>query len=373
VDKKQFNTVVKRFTSTSKREAEEILSLKAQYPYSQLLTALAARVSKDHNFTIHNEELSMAAVYAADRSVLKDVMTYQPVEEVLAPVEEAEIETVVEEPETPAAKEPLTPPPVVVQNVPDKPAEEVAEKVEMKVAETKSEPIQPPRVEKVIRYNTESDDVAEEVMQDLKKLSQLKHNFEMLLTDYAETSNRSEKVTRKNGATPEESLPKKEKKIEKVPPKAAGKESLRVRRERMIAHAKSLQAQNSSENNSTSETSPRPKRKDAQDKIIDDIKKNNAELKPESEKQKEQINIINQFIKTQPSISNPQEHPPQASGDLSQIRSGEFTDNIISETLVEILVKQGKKDKAIEVLKKLIWKYPQKKAYFASQIEDLKK
>ena len=50
-----------------------------------------------------------------------------------------------------------------------------------------------------------------------------------------------------------------------------------------------------------------------------------------------------------------------------------FGDNIVSETLVEILLKQGKKDKAIEVLKKLIWKFPQKKAYFAAQIEDLKK
>ena len=158
-----------------------------------------------------------------------------------------------------------------------------------------------------------------------------------------------------------------------MPPKAEGKESLRVRRERMIAHAKSLQSQGSSEDNVNPESISRPKRKDVQDKIIDDIKKNNAELKPESEKHKEQLNIINHFIKKQPSISNPKEHITQTSGDLSQIKPGEFTDNIISETLVEILVKQGKKDKAIEVLKKLIWKYPQKKAYFASQIDDLKK
>ena len=50
-----------------------------------------------------------------------------------------------------------------------------------------------------------------------------------------------------------------------------------------------------------------------------------------------------------------------------------YGENIVSETLVHILLKQGKKEKAIEVLKKLIWKFPQKKAYFAAQIEDLKK
>ena len=50
-----------------------------------------------------------------------------------------------------------------------------------------------------------------------------------------------------------------------------------------------------------------------------------------------------------------------------------YSDNIVSETLVEILLKQGKKEKAVEVLKKLIWKFPQKKAYFAARIEELKK
>jgi ribosomal protein S7 len=58
--------------------------------------------------------------------------------------------------------------------------------------------------------------------------------------------------------------------------------------------------------------------------------------------------------------------------DLSD-KNQHFADNVISETLVEILLKQGKKAKAIEVLKKLIWKFPQKKAYFAAQIEDLRK
>ena len=47
--------------------------------------------------------------------------------------------------------------------------------------------------------------------------------------------------------------------------------------------------------------------------------------------------------------------------------------NSLKVVLALILIKQGKKEKAIEVLKKLIWKFPQKKTYFAAQIEDLKK
>jgi ABC-type Zn uptake system ZnuABC Zn-binding protein ZnuA len=37
------------------------------------------------------------------------------------------------------------------------------------------------------------------------------------------------------------------------------------------------------------------------------------------------------------------------------------------------MIKQGKHEKAIDIYKKLIWKFPQKKAYFATQIEELKK
>ncbi|MEO5600640.1 MAG: tetratricopeptide repeat protein, partial [Cyclobacteriaceae bacterium] len=109
------------------------------------------------------------------------------------------------------------------------------------------------------------------------------------------------------------------------------------------------------------------------EELITEIQSSKDEIRPESEKQKQQIEIINQFIRIQPSISNAKDRAPSPIGDLNPVKPGEFGDHIVSETLVEILIKQGKKDRAIEVLKKLIWKYPQKKAYFASQIEDLKK
>ena len=108
------------------------------------------------------------------------------------------------------------------------------------------------------------------------------------------------------------------------------------------------------------------------DSLIEEIK-TKKKVKPDGPKQKEQIEIIENFIKTQPTITkNKLNSPPSDSSDLAE-KSLLYGDNIVSETLVEILLKQGKKDKAIEVLKKLIWKFPQKKAYFAAQIEDLKK
>ena len=120
------------------------------------------------------------------------------------------------------------------------------------------------------------------------------------------------------------------------------------------------------------EAPPTHKPKEA-DSLIEEIKSTKKKIKPEGVKQKEQIEIIDQFIKTQPSIPRPK---PTAmvspDNDLSE-PSAQFGENIVSETLVEILLKQGKKEKAIEALKKLIWKFPQKKAYFAAQIEELRK
>jgi predicted Zn-dependent protease len=118
---------------------------------------------------------------------------------------------------------------------------------------------------------------------------------------------------------------------------------------------------------------PPRRRKEEGESLIDEIASTKAEIVPENDKQKEQIDMIDQFIKSQPSFANAKEKPNQPVSDLTAIKTGEFADSIVSETLVEILIKQGKKDKAVEVLKKLIWKFPQKKAYFAAQIEELKK
>ena len=112
---------------------------------------------------------------------------------------------------------------------------------------------------------------------------------------------------------------------------------------------------------------------DPDEGLLNEVKTSKKKIKPEGPKQKEQIEIINQFIKTQPNISkNKLAAASESKDDLSDDNLT-YGENIVSETLVQILVKQGKKEKAIEVLKKLIWKFPQKKAYFAAQIEDLKK
>ncbi len=311
MDKSLFLQLLQHYAGTSVEEAKEIASLKAQFPYSQLLQTLSARVSKDHGFQNQQSDLQLAAVYAADRSLLKEIITATPEE----PVHQ-----------------------VISKHV---------------------------NADEQVTSTIDSIDVADVIMNDLERLSKLKNTFENLFMNYPE-SNKGNNNEIDVDASP--------------PPKLSAEvnqEITKSKKERIIEIAKAVNTVSMVDHPVTDETSLQKKKDNRVDKhgneLIAEIQSSKDEIVPENEKQKRQIEIINQFIRIQPSISNPKDRGPFAIGDLNPVKSGEFGDNIVSETLVEILIKQGKKDKAIEVLKKLIWKYPQKKAYFASQIEDLKK
>jgi hypothetical protein len=335
VDKTVFLQVLQHYDVTSVEEAKEIASLKVKFPYSQLLQTLSARVSKDHGFQNQQTDLQFAAVYAADRSLLKEIITARP-----------------EEP----------------------------------VHQVISEHVQ---ANELAVSTIDSVDVADVVMDDLERLAKLKNTFENLFMGLpkSKTETAVEGVIRKSEAenlppvVQEVSKPKTEIVKEEVAPLKPAEiqkpvadapkvkvETGKSKKQRIIEMARALKT-----GFGDGRKSGFDKHGNRVDELIAEIQSSKDVIVPENEKQKQQIEIINQFIRIQPSISSPKDRAPSPIGDLNPVKSGEFGDNIVSETLVEILIKQGKKDKAIEVLKKLIWKYPQKKAYFASQIEDLKK
>jgi len=315
VDKNNFIGVLNDFSKSSEKQAQEILSLKQHYPYSQLLHALSARVSKDHGFSNQQHELQLAAVYACDRGVLKEIMTLT--------INDDKI-------------------------------------VNTAVRTGNSQGLIAP----VVETETDQSHVADDVIHDLERLHELKHNFEALFSESTDTNDQV--VVKKEIAQTEGS----EDNTVKL-------KSGLSKKERIIALAKEADARAEAEAKEreleAKATPPTKKKEKSIEGLIDEIANTKKEIDPETEKQKQQIEIIDQFIKAQPSIVNSKDKPMAApSGDLSTIKSGEFGNNIVSETLVDILIKQGKKEKAVEVLKKLIWKFPQKKAYFAAQIEELK-
>jgi pentatricopeptide repeat protein len=85
------------------------------------------------------------------------------------------------------------------------------------------------------------------------------------------------------------------------------------------------------------------------------------------------IDLINRFLKAQPRIKTPtaENRPVEEQADLS-VRSTQAAPALASESLAKIMVKQGKVDKAIEIYERLMQRQPEKMAYFADQIQQLK-
>jgi hypothetical protein len=200
-----------------------------------------------------------------------------------------------------------------------------------------------PRLENtaLIEGDLPGEQLREELANDLQRLQILKANFERSLQNF-EAARRRKKANTSDNETPARPKAKK-------PKKGRKKGELR-------------------------KASKKKSRKDDPENAhllhqIQDFRPKGRAVY--SAKAKKQLAIIDRFIKRQPSI----EKKPQAAKpgpDLSK-KSGVLSEDVISTTLVDLLIRQGKKEKAIEALKKLIWKFPRKKAIFAAQIEELKK
>ncbi len=291
LEKHRFKSITENFTALTGEEANDLLSLEKEFPYSQVIRSLAARATQDNLLPDKEDQLHLAAIYTTDRAVFKSVMSASPLERKAEVSEPIKTETV-------AAIAPLVaeanvefPPPNIAPAHPAEPSADLS-----------------------------GDLLYEELAHDLARLKDLRHQFEETFKNLENGTSNAEPISEK------------------------------------IDQKKKL------------------KQTDSGEDLLSEIKNSKKKIKPEGPKQKEQIEIIDQFIKTQPSIKGKvaAEAPASQKDDLSE-KSLIYGENIISETLAQILIKQGKKDKAIEVFKKLIWKFPQKKAYFASQIEDLKK
>jgi hypothetical protein len=323
VEKERFLHLAINYTALTVEESEELDSLQKRFPYSQIIHNLATKGAQDNQLKSATQLLHLSAVYTADRTVLKELITS-------ARSERAEQPLLVVTPEATV----ITPTEVVVTKEKVVTGQEQIGNVDAApVAASESAVEARPALEP---SSLSGEELNNELMHDLDRLQQLKHDFE-------------ETVTAFNNYTPSPAL---------VP---SGKRAGTTPAE------------------TTKKTSPiGQKKKPATELIIEppteglleDIKSTRKQIQPENPRQKEQLEIIDQFIKKQPSITRANQAPDN--GDLSD-QNASLTDNIVSETLVDILLRQGKKDKAIEVLRKLIWKFPQKKSIFAAQIEVLKK
>ncbi|MHA7129147.1 hypothetical protein [Algoriphagus namhaensis] len=113
------------------------------------------------------------------------------------------------------------------------------------------------------------------------------------------------------------------------------------------------------------------KRKAKSDELIETIKK--KEKKPiQDSNLLEQRDLIKSFSKKSIKLATIKEIESNQNKENLAEASTHVNDNLVSEPLAALMIKQGKPEKAKEIYEKLILKFPEKKTYFADLIEKLK-
>jgi len=314
VETNRINLLLNNPTKATKEDILLIEQEIEKYPYAQLLHILLAKIQDQTQSEDKQKKLTTAAIYSSDRSILKKVIqenNYLENIEEIAPYQE------------------LIP----------------FEFDEIEVVENQQA--------SEVEQDHESSSIFDEVLKNLEKLKSLRQQFQFL--ELSELDKEPEADSRK------------EKKTEKIESSGSKDEEKTKTKSNKLAEKKKKQTDILSKDEIL----------DSQVNVffLNEIEKKEESIPQEkSEKHLVQKEIIEKFIEEQPSIGSIKKEieksAEEINKDLSE-RSTRFGDDLVSENLAVILLKQGKKERAIDIYKKLIWKLPQKKAYFAARIEEI--
>ena len=320
MEKDRINLLLNNPSEATKDDLFHLENEISNYPYAQALHILLAKIHFQLNTEEKNKKLTTSAIYSSNRSVLKKVFQEKD---------------------------------YLIDNEDIIPYQDLS-KFELEDNDAINDIDSSDRTEE-----KESASIFDEVLKNLEQLKSLRKQFQFLeLNDQGPVKQETSSKEKKQGG--------KVKKVEKVKseqkkPKTSGTK-------------KSETAQNKLD-----EILEKDEKLDSEVNVffLSEIEKNKEAIQKEkTDKHIDQNQLIEKFIEEHPSIGSLKKEVEKSSDevnkDLSE-KSTKFGDDLVSENLAIILLKQGKKEHAIDIYKKLIWKLPQKKAYFAARIEEIKK
>lgn len=344
MDKERFSTLLKDPSQVTNPDIKALNEYRKKYPYFQSLYVVVAKALKDREHPKTEAFIKKAAIYSANRSHLKEI-----------------IEGDFQFGQKPAPKTQESPAVPVIKK--EEPQKELANQK----AEVSEKPVE--EKEKAVVKTEEKDRTGE--------VEKEKHVAPVEKTNTTPKSEQKEEKVEpteivKPVAQPVPETP------EKKPQEP--KEEVKVEPEnRQIIESK---------------PAPDPKKFDsdlaeieAAKRRIEALLSGTLEETPSSPqtptqskgtqkkgKKKNQIELIEKFIQNEPQIDRQKLAEAESSSGQVNLADKSIKQNeaFETETLARLMVKQGKLKRAEEIYKKLSLKFPEKSAYFASQIEKLK-
>lgn len=368
MDKQRLTTLINQPEKLEENDFRDLHDLKKEFPYFQALSPLITLGSKKYSPESEKKCLQTSAIYALDRKHLKEILTQDYQSNATESEELPQKESTI-----PEAKNKVVEAPVEGHKTENTVEPDSASDLKTKPnSETSHLP----------------DSFFEELMRDMKALKEEKENYQKTLEKFEAKKPASKPKTATAKKTTKKPASSKTSSTKKVTSKKATAKTTSAKKTSTSKTAKSTKsspkkatpAKTSSKKStankktdSTKSASKKPK-KDEHD-IIEEIT-SRKELKISDAHKKEQLDIINNFIQKEPVLTKRIDPDNQANKQEAEDLSASSTnlsDDVVSETLAKLMIKQGRKQKAIDIYKKLIWKFPQKKTYFVEIIDELKK
>ncbi|HET8859244.1 tetratricopeptide repeat protein [Marivirga sp.] len=354
MDKQRLTTLINQPEKLEEKDFRYLTNLRQEYPYFQAISPLITIGSKKYAPNSEKKNLQSAAIYALDRKHLKEILTKD--------YNSNSSEKFNEEPQKNK----------VINNENNKVVgSSIVEKLPLKNKIQSNSKID---ITPTASSSNLPDSFFEELFKEMEALKVEKENYRRTLDRFeANNSTITKEIIsistqfengKKTSSKPKSSSSKKTKTSRKSESNKSSSDITKVNTKKSVSKKVEKKKKSSEKILKTEDHD-----------IIEELA-SRKELKISDAHKKEQLNIINNFIEKEPiltkRINTDNQANKQEAEDLSA-SSTNLSDDVVSETLAKLMIKQGRKQKAIDIYKKLIWKFPQKKTYFVEIIEELKK
>ncbi|MDQ3392624.1 MAG: hypothetical protein M3512_00675 [Bacteroidota bacterium] len=361
MDKEAFLKVVNNVKEITDNDLEDLLESSKFYPYCQNIHILIAKKYHDLQHGLAPAKLHKAAIYTPDRLFLKRIME--------------------DDPTRIKASRPSQHGPSKVTNGP-----EISNAIEAEAYETPDNLVQDPEELFEPGYQDKMVQPDEDIVHQSHTTTEAFNN-----PIQTEEPDKQETVNLASGTI--ENLPTQKVEVfgEKEDIRAELARNIKEYKERSIQKDKSHETNNEAPQQEKPEiTGPTPKDAEVEQSInepkhelsnieqagdyagIVDAEKQTSGS--DKDQEVDQHQLIENFIKLNPSLSRFDLKFNEDQKQIEDLSIPKLTigEHLISENLAVILNNQGKSQKAINIYEKLILKFPEKKAYFASCIEEIK-